>query len=78
LFSGFNATSAVLSQATAGGPSGAQLFDLNTVAIETTCLLLSSFAYGLATIASNARSRLWTQVGYLVTGLLGLVFLALQ
>jgi cytochrome o ubiquinol oxidase subunit I len=78
MFSGFYAAYAVLSRSTAGGPSGAQLFDLHTVAIETACLLLSSFACGLATIASNARSQLWTQVGYLLTGLLGLAFLTLE
>jgi cytochrome o ubiquinol oxidase subunit I len=78
MFSGFYAAYAVLSRATAGGPSGAELFDLRIVAVETACLLLSSFACGMATIASNARSQLWTQVGYLVTGLLGLAFLALE
>ena len=56
----------------------AKLFDLRTVAFETGFLLLSSFACGMATIASNARNMLWTQVGYLVTGLLGLGFLALE
>jgi cytochrome o ubiquinol oxidase subunit 1 len=78
MFSGFYAAYAVLSGATAGGPSGAGLFDLRIVAVETACLLLSSFACGMATIASNARSQLWTQICYLVTGLLGLAFLALE
>jgi cytochrome o ubiquinol oxidase subunit 1 len=78
MFSGFYAAYAVLSKATAGGPSGAQLFDLNTVAIETACLLLSSFACGMATIASNARNMLWTQIGYFITGVLGLAFLVLE
>jgi cytochrome o ubiquinol oxidase subunit 1 len=78
MFSGFYASYAVLSHATAGGPSAAQLFDLKTVAIETTALLLSSFACGLAAIAANARNMLWTQVGLLATGLLGAVFLGLE
>ena len=78
MFSGFYAAYAVLSHATAGGPSGHQLFDLRTVAIETACLLLSSFACGMATIASNARSQLWTQICYFITGLLGLAFLVLE
>jgi cytochrome o ubiquinol oxidase subunit 1 len=78
MFSGFYASYAVLSGATAGGPSGADLFDLRVVAVETACLLLSSFACGMATIASHARSQLWTQACYLVTGLLGLAFLALE
>jgi cytochrome o ubiquinol oxidase subunit 1 len=78
MFSGFYAAYAVLSGATAGGPAGADLFNLRVVAVETACLLLSSFACGMATIASNARSQLWTQICYLVTGLLGLAFLALE
>jgi cytochrome o ubiquinol oxidase subunit I len=78
MFSGFYAAYAVLSHATAGGPTPEHLFDLKIVAIETACLLLSSFACGMATIASRARNMLWTQVSYLATGLLGLAFLALE
>ncbi len=78
MFSGFYAAYAVLSNATAAGPTGLQLFDLRTVAIETACLLLSSFACGMATIAFNARNQLWTQVFYFITGLLGLAFLTLE
>ena len=74
LFAGFYAAYAVLSKATAGGPAPRDLFDLKTVAIETACLLLSSFACGMATLASNARSMRWTQIGYLVTGALGVAF----
>jgi cytochrome o ubiquinol oxidase subunit 1 len=78
LFSGFYAAYAVLSHANAGGPTPAQLFDLKTVAVETSFLLVSSFACGMATIASNARNMLWTQVSLLVTGLLGAGFLSLE
>jgi cytochrome o ubiquinol oxidase subunit 1 len=78
MFSAFYATYAVLSPATAGGPTPEQVFDLPTVAVETGCLLLSSFACGMATIANNARNMLWTQVAYFATGLLGLAFLSLE
>jgi len=78
MFAGFYAAYAVLSQATAGGPGPKDLFNLHTVALETTFLLLSSFVCGLAAIATNLRNMLWTQVGYLITGLLGLAFLALE
>jgi len=78
LFSGFYAAYAVLSHATAGGPTPAKLFDLKILAIETACLLLSSFACGMATIAGNARNMLWTQIGYFITGALGLGFLGLE
>jgi cytochrome o ubiquinol oxidase subunit III len=78
MFSGFFAAYAVLSGATAGGPSGRTLFDLANVAIETGCLLLSSFTCGLASLAVQQRSQLWTQVALAVTGLLGLVFVILE
>jgi cytochrome o ubiquinol oxidase subunit 1 len=78
LFAGFYAAYAVLSHASAGGPGPAQLFDLRMVAVETSFLLMSSFACGMATIASNVHNMLWTQLGYLVTGLLGAGFLVLE
>jgi cytochrome o ubiquinol oxidase subunit 1 len=78
LFAGFYAAYAVLSHATAGGPAPVELFDRHTVAIETAFLLLSSLACGMATIAGNARNMLWTQVFYLVTGVLGVGFLFLE
>ena len=78
MFSGFFATYAVLSGAVAGGPTGRQLFELNSVAVETGALLLSSFACGMASLAFEARSQVWAQVSLLVTGLFGLVFLLLE
>ncbi len=78
LFSALFAAYAVLHVATANGPTGAQLFNRGTVAIETSCLLLSSFACGLAMVAAEARNQLWTQIGLLITGLLGLAFLSLE
>ena len=78
LFSCFFATFAVLRTATAGGPSGADLFEPWRVAAETAFLLPSSFAFGMAAVATRARSHLWTQGGLFVTGLLGLGFLLLE
>lgn len=78
MFSGFFAAHAVLQTATAGGPSGRDLFDPSRVAIETGCLLASSFACGLSAVATEARSQIWTQLCLLVTGLLGLAFLLLE
>jgi cytochrome o ubiquinol oxidase subunit 3 len=78
MFSAFFATFAVLSGQTAGGPSGAELFDLKNVAIETVCLLLSSFACGMASIAADVRNRFWFQVAMAVTCLLGLAFLFIE
>ena len=47
LFAVLFATYAVLGQRYAGGPTSQQIFDLRGVLIETLCLLVSSFTYGL-------------------------------
>jgi cytochrome o ubiquinol oxidase subunit 3 len=78
MFSAFFAVYAVLSGATAGGPTGRQIFDLQNVAIETGFLLASSFVCGLASIAADQRNMLWTQVGLFFTGLLGFGFVVLE
>ena len=78
MFSAFFAAYAVLAHATAGGPTGKQLFDLNRVAIETGCLLVSSFTCGLGYVAATRRRQIETQFWMLVTGLLGLVFVILE
>ena len=56
MFSAFFAAYAVLSDETAGGPSGKDLFHLHIVAIETACLLLSSFTCGVASIGARAHN----------------------
>jgi len=78
MFSAFFAAYAVLDTRTANGPTGHDLFDLRRVAVETSCLLASSFTCGMSSVASDARSRLWTEVALLLTGLLGLAFLLLE
>jgi cytochrome o ubiquinol oxidase subunit III len=78
MFSCFFASYAVLAGQTAGGPSGAQLFDLKNVAIETALLLLSSFTCGMASIAAEERNFFWFQIAMAVTCILGLAFLAIE
>ena len=78
MFSCFFAAYAVLLGRTAGGPSGAELFNLSNVATETALLLLSSFTCGLAMIAADVRNVRWFEVGMAVTALFGLGFLALE
>jgi len=78
MFAAFFASYAVLSGRTAGGPTGHDLFDLKNAGIETACLLASSFTCGLASIAVEARSKLWFYLAMAVTGLLGIGFLALE
>jgi cytochrome o ubiquinol oxidase subunit 3 len=78
MFSALFAGYAVLVRATAGGPAGAQLFNQVTVAIETGCLLASSYTCGLMSLAIGSRRRLATYLGAAVTFALGAAFLALE
>ena len=78
MFAALFASYAVLVHATAGGPTGAQLFNQTTVAIETACLLVSSYTCGLMSLAVNSRNRLGTYLGALITFALGAAFLTLE
>ncbi|HKV15709.1 MAG TPA: cytochrome c oxidase subunit 3 [Reyranella sp.] len=78
MFSCFFAAFAVQRDATAGGPTMADIVDIPRVAIETAALLLSSYTCMLSFAATNARNLLWTQFFLLLTGLLGLVFVLLE
>lgn len=78
MFSAFFAAYAVLAGANAGGPTGKELFEPWRVAVQTGCLLASSFACGLASVAVGERKPLLSQAALLVTGLLGLAFLLLE
>lgn len=78
MFSAFFAAYAVLADETAGGPTGRDIFGLGRVAIETMCLLLSSFTCGLGSIAAEKRDMRATQIWLLVTGILGAIFLAIE
>ena len=78
MFSALFAAYAVLVRATAGGPTGAQLFNQVSVAIETACLLASSYTCGLMSLAINTRSRDATYLFAVVTFALGAIFLGLE
>jgi cytochrome o ubiquinol oxidase subunit 3 len=78
MFSALFAGYAVLRHATAGGPTGAEMFKQGNVAIETVCLLASSYTCGMMTLAANSRRRLGTYVGALLTFVLGAAFLMLE
>jgi cytochrome o ubiquinol oxidase subunit 3 len=78
MFSAFFATYAVLVDQTAGGPSGRDLFDLPEVGVETLCLLLSSFACGIASIGAQRRRNSWFYGAMAVTFVLGAAFLAIE
>ena len=78
LFAAFFATYAVLTDSTAGGPGGRALFNLQTVALETACLLTSSLTCGLAGIGALARKPKLFHGAMAVTFLLGAAFLAME
>jgi cytochrome o ubiquinol oxidase subunit 3 len=78
MFSAFFAAYAVLAQATAGGPGGMQLLNQRSVAIETGCLLASSYTCGLMSMAISSRRYAATYLAALVTFALGACFLALE
>jgi cytochrome o ubiquinol oxidase subunit III len=78
MFAAFFAGYAVLAHATAGGPSGLQLFNQRSVAIETGCLLASSYTCGLMSMAVTRSHYGRTYLAAFVTFVLGALFLALE
>ena len=78
IFASLFATYAVLSKATAGGPSGSDIFELKNVFIETCCLLASSFTCGLMLIAAERRELQKFYLWAVVTWLLGAGFIGLE
>ena len=72
------ATHAVLGRSYAAGPSGADLFDLPLVAVNTGLLLVSSITYGMAMIAMQHGRQAGVLRWLAVTGVLGLGFLSLE
>lgn len=78
LFGSLFATYAVLRNNVYGGPSGAVLFDIPFVLVETLILLTSSFTMGLALLAARNAQR-WLAFTWLaVTFVLGVAFLGLE
>ena len=78
LFALLFATYATMVNRTAGGPTGAELFDVANAFIETMVLLASSFTFGMGAVALKegrvGAVRLWLAV----TLLLGLGFITLE
>ena len=72
------ATYGVLGRSYAAGPSGADLFDLPLVAVNTSLLLLSSITYGFAVLEMQRKRLRATLVWLGITGLFGLGFLSLE
>ena len=78
IFACLFATYAVLGRSYADGPTGAALFDLPLVAVNTAMLLLSSITYGFAMLAMQRKQLRSTLVWLAITGLFGLAFLSLE
>ena len=78
IFACLFATYAVLGRNYAGGPTGAELFDLPLVAINTSLLLLSSITYGFAMLEMQKKKVKTTLIWLAVTGLLGAGFIYLE
>jgi cytochrome o ubiquinol oxidase subunit 3 len=78
MFSALFASYAVLVRATADGPTGNELFNQVSVAIETACLLASSYTCGLMSLAVNSRRRASTYFFAAITFVLGAAFLNLE
>ncbi|MBH1966154.1 cytochrome o ubiquinol oxidase subunit III [Ottowia thiooxydans] len=78
IFAALFATYGALGRSYAGGPGGAELFDLKLVAINTAFLLLSSITFGFAMLQKQ-QGKVGGTLGWLaVTGLFGAAFLALE
>ncbi|HEY6458110.1 MAG TPA: cytochrome o ubiquinol oxidase subunit III [Steroidobacteraceae bacterium] len=78
VFASLFATYAVLSNATAAGPAGRDIFELKGVFIETCCLLASSFTCGLMLIAAGRRQVHKFYLWAVVTWVLGATFIGLE
>jgi cytochrome o ubiquinol oxidase subunit 3 len=78
MFSGLFAAYAVLSDQTAGGPAGRELFNLRNVFIETACLLFSSYSCGLQALSAERQQRDRFYLFAVFTFALGAAFLFIE
>jgi cytochrome o ubiquinol oxidase subunit 3 len=78
MFAALFAAYAVLRGNTAGGPTGAELFNLRNVFIETVCLLLSSYTCGLGALSAERREPGRFFIFAVLTFVLGAAFLFIE
>lgn len=78
LFSVLFATFSVIGRNYANGPSAKELFEVPYLFIETMLLLISSVTFGFAIISMNKGNQKQMLSFMVITGLLGLGFLAME
>jgi cytochrome o ubiquinol oxidase subunit III len=78
VFAALFAAYAVLSNSTAVGPSGPELFDKQRVLLETLCLLASSATCGFGSLAIQRSDARATYFWMAITFLLGSCFLTIE
>ena len=78
IFGSLFAVYGVLGRNYAAGPSGAELFELPMVALNTALLLTSSITYGMAMVSMQADNKRGLLTWLAITGLLGACFLGLE
>ena len=78
LFASFFATYAVLRNNTNGGPSGAELFSLPYILVETILLLISSATAGIAVLAARHKKLRLALTMLVTTVALGASFLVME
>jgi len=78
VFAALFAVYGVLGRNYAAGPTGAELFNLPLVAINTSLLLLSSITYGFAMLEMQRGKLRAVLVWLAITGLLGAGFIGLE
>ncbi|MDR7377447.1 cytochrome o ubiquinol oxidase subunit 3 [Rhodoferax ferrireducens] len=78
IFACLFAVHGVVGRSYAAGPTGADLFDLPLVALNTSMLLLSSITYGFAMLEMQKNKVRATLAWLAVTGLFGLAFISLE
>jgi cytochrome o ubiquinol oxidase subunit 3 len=78
LFAALFAAYAVLTDRTAGGPAGSDLFDMRTVGIETACLLTSTVFCGIAGVGAQAHRGRIFYAGMAATFVLGAAFVSIE
>jgi len=78
IFASLFATFCVLRGATAGGPTGKELFDLKFVLVETGILLVSSITYGMVMVGLQNGRKDQVMMWLGITFLLGAAFVGME